>query len=300
MLDFKDITLNDKPLIDGYLNEVTYRNCDFSFANLFCWNHKYRVLYALCEEKLVLRLVCDDGEPCFFTPVGHGNMKKALTEMLDTAKRENFRFRINAATPQAFADIDSAMPSSFRFTLYRDYYEYIYTADSLAHLHGSKLQPKRNHVNQFVKRYPDHAVVPIANDNIDTCRQLYKRWADDLRQRHPDEDLAEEHQSVAIALDNFQQLHLKGCILLVNQQAAAFTYGSPLTSDTFDVMVEKAMPDVIGAYAKINQEMAKSLLPQFQYLNREEDMGIDTLRRAKLSYHPEILLERGAITLKEL
>ena len=105
-------------------------------------------------------------------------------------------------------------------------------------------------------------------------------------------------QAVNLMLDNFDYLGLKGGLICVNGNIAAFTIGEQLTKDTFVVHVEKARTDIHGAYTIINQQFVENEMSEFTYVNREEDLGIENLRKAKMSYHPDILLEKSVARLK--
>ncbi len=300
MINFKAIGLEDRELINSCLQKAKYRNCDFSFANLFCWREKYHTNFAVIDGSVVIRYLCDDGLPCFMMPVGgtNANLEAVLQLMLEEAQKSGYRFRIHAVTDEMFAKLDAALPDTFRFAEARDYFEYLYLREDLAELRGKKYQSKRNHVNRFKKENPEWNIEPVTSGNVGDCAAVYQLWAENYRTAYPDEDLSAEHAAVALALQNFEALNLSGVLLSAAGKPVAFTYGQPLTDDTFCVHAEKALHTVEGAYSVINQEFVKTIPEQYSCINREEDLGLDSLRQAKLSYHPALLLRRGSVCLK--
>ena len=195
-------------------------------------------------------------------------------------------------------ELEELMPGQFTFTADRDYADYLYLRTDLATLAGKKLQPKRNHVNKFKRTYPDYQYTPITPDRIGECLDLEAEWclANNCQQH---EGTGNERRALTYALDHFEELGLTGGILHVGGRIAAFTFGMPINRDTFGVHVEKADTSIEGAYAMINYEFANHVPPQYVYLNREEDLGIEGLRKAKLSYQPAIILQKYSACLKQ-
>ena len=167
----------------------------------------------------------------------------------------------------------------------------------MATLAGKKLQAKRNHVNKFKRTY-NYEYRPITSGHIQECLELEAEWckANNCDQR---EGTGNERQALVYALHHFEELGLTGGILYVEEHIAAFTFGMPINRDTFGIHVEKADTRIDGAYAMINYEFANHIPEQYTYLNREEDLGIEGLRKAKLSYQPALILEKYVACLKE-
>lgn len=298
MITFKPVEISDKPIIDSYLSLVNYRNCDFAFASLFCWQTKYKTSFAIIDGFFVIKYLCDDGLPCFMMPIGEGNLYNVLLKIIEDSKLLHIRFRIHAITSDMFDILNAALPGRLYFEEFRDYFEYVYLRNDLAALAGKKYQPKRNHINQFKKKYPNYQTQLITQKNVDDCRTVYFKWFEG-RNNNQNEDLSDEKTSVMEALDNYERLNLKGLILYADTAPVAFSYGEALTKDTFVVHAEKALPDAAGAYTLINQEFAKQIAIGYQYINREEDLGIESLRKAKMSYQPHMMLRRGSVSLKD-
>lgn len=300
MIDFRPIELSDKALFDKALAGNTIASCDYSFATIICWRDYFSTQVAEVEGFVVCRFTDNDGLPSYSPPFGQGNKRAVIEALVADARERGDQFRIGAATRELFAELDACMNSTLRVEFQRDQYEYIYRRESLATLSGAHLQAKRNHVNKFRRTFPDFSVRKIEESCIDDCKQLYIKWLSQISNR--DADLSELHSeqiSVGYALDHFAQLGLMGVTLWTDNEMIAFAYGEMLTTDTFLTHAEKALTDFDGSYAMINQLTAKMLADNVLYINREEDMGLDYLRRSKMSYHPAFLLEKGRIYLLE-
>ena len=174
----------------------------------------------------------------------------------------------------------------------RNQYDYIYRRTDLAALHGRHMDAKRNHIHRFRAEHPDFEYRPLTPEFFDECRRLTEIWQEEKKQHHNDngndnkiEIIDAEHRVMETIFSNWDALGMIGGSIFVDGRMVAFTYGAAVTTDTFDVCVEKADRHVEGAFAIINQQFAEHLPEQYIYLNREEDMGIPGLRQAKLSYH---------------
>jgi GNAT superfamily N-acetyltransferase len=166
--------------------------------------------------------------------------------------------------------------------------DYIYRAEDLAELRGRKYQPKRNHINNFVARN-DWYAKPLSRANIKDCLTLNDKW---LKGREIGDMERAEQQAIGRAFDNFESLGLRGLVLYADGEPVAFSYGTPITQQTFCTHIEKHDANVQGAAVMINRLMAQSLEEEYEFVNREDDLGLEGLRFAKMSYHPTLLLEK--------
>jgi hypothetical protein len=296
MITFKDITLEDKEAITSITMNSERKNCDLSFSNLCSWRFMYDTKFAIVDGFLLFKFYMNN-QLAYMMPVGEGDLKKILEAIIDDAASEGESFLMYGVCNNMKDEIEKLMPGKFCFSSNRDYVDYIYLRTDLAELKGKKFQPKRNHANKFYKTYTDYEYMPITADRISECLRLEEEWckANDCGQQN---GLGNERKSLTYALNHFDELGLTGGILYVNGKIAAFTFGMPINHETFGVHVEKADTLIEGAYNIINQEFAKHIPEQFVYLNREEDLGIEGLRKAKLSYQPTILLEKNIARLK--
>lgn len=297
MIPFKDITPADKAVITSYTLDSPRRNCDLSFSNLCSWRFLYGTQYAVMDGFLLLKFWAA-GELVYMMPIGQGDLRHVLDALMDDAHHEGQPLCLLGICTDMCDELEELMPGQFTFTADRDYADYLYLRTDLATLAGKKLQPKRNHVNKFKRTYPDYQYTPITPDRIGECLDLEAEWclANNCQQH---EGTGNERRALTYALDHFEELGLTGGILHVGGRIAAFTFGMPINRDTFGVHVEKADTSIEGAYAMINYEFANHVPPQYVYLNREEDLGIEGLRKAKLSYQPAIILQKYSACLKQ-
>lgn len=299
-LPFKPITLEDKAIITSFTLPSDYRNCDFSFANMCSWRFLYDSEYAIAEGFLLIRFWIEDkSRVAYMMPVGRGDLGRALELLEADSLAAGHPLCMLGITPDAKEELEQALPGDFFYIPERDYFDYIYLRENLALLKGKKYQSKRNHINNFKKQYV-YEYVPITPDIVPECLELECKWYRANRTEEDAEELTDERRSLTYALHHFDALGLTGGAICVDGSLVAFTFGGPINHNTFGVHVEKADTNYDGAYTLINQEFAAHLPETFTYVNREEDLGIEGLRRAKLSYNPIILLEKSAAIKKPL
>ncbi len=295
MISFKDIELSDRELITRYTQNSPRRNCDLSFSNLCSWRFLYNTQFAILDGYLLLKFWAEE-ELVYMMPIGNGDLKKVLEALIEDAHQEGKPFCLLGICSGMCSELETFMPGKFQFTADRDYADYLYLRTDLATLSGKKLQAKRNHVNKFKRTY-NYEYTPITPDRIQECLELEAIWckANNCDQY---EGTGNERRALVYALRHFDELGLMGGILHVDGKIVAFTFGMPINQDTFGVHVEKADTSIDGTYAMINHEFAKHIPEQYIYINREEDLGIEGLRKAKLSYQPAIILDKYMACLK--
>lgn len=296
MITFRDLTLQDRDLITKYTLNSGRRNCDLSFSNLCSWRFLYNTKFAIADDFLILKFWADN-ELSYMMPIGKGDLKGIIEKIIEDAKEEKQAFHMLGLTPNMVKDLEESMPGKFIFEANRDYADYIYLRSGLTTLTGKKYQPKRNHINKFKKEYT-YDYMPITSDRIEECLKMEAEWCR-VNNCDQQEGTGNERQAIIYSLNHFEELGLTGGILHANGKIVAFTFGMPISQDTFGVHVEKADTTIDGAYATINYEFANRIPEQYTYINREEDLGIEGLRKAKLSYQPVIILEKSMACLKE-
>ena len=175
--------------------------------------------------------------------------------------------------------------------------DYVYESEKLATLSGKKLHAKRNHINKFKATFENWNFEALTEDNVEECFQMALNW----RRENGCEDDVEKNAEMCVTLNALrlrEELELTGGVLRVNGEVVAFTLGEPVCEDTFVVHIEKAYAEVPGAYPMINQLFAKQVYDRYRYINREEDTGAEGLRKAKLSYYPVFMVEKGVVKEK--
>ena len=292
-ISFKRVTIEDRELLNGYLLNNPYGNCDFAFSNIFMWRDTYKTAYAIVDGFLVLT---SEGR-YYLMPIGDGDIKKALIHMINDAHRRGIPFKMLAVTPEMEMRLNEVMPGCLTFKENRDWSDYIYLSEDLITLKGKKLHAKRNHINRFMNDHPDFEYLEVASKDIPALAEMHEKWCEQNYERDNEEQW-EEARAVKQALAHFDELGLKGGAIKAGGEVVAFTLGQPINNDTFGVQIEKALPDYAAAYSVINQCFARSNALSYKYINREEDLGIEGLRRAKLSYNPVRVLDKKIATLK--
>lgn len=295
IIPFKPITVADADLLRSYTMQSNCMNCDINVANLCSWQFLYHTEYAVVEGFLVLRFV-DDGHVTYMKPIGKGDLRHVLELLMDDARSLGDTFRMACVCPCAQGLMDESMPGAFVYNTNRDRADYLYLREKLVTLSGKKLQPKRNHISKFKRQYPDYEYRPLTPELVTECIRLSEEWCrtNDCREQRA---MMAEQRMIAYALHHIDELHILGGALFVEGHMVAFTFGARINAEAFDVCVEKADTSYEGAYAMINNEFVSHLPEDITYINREEDLGLEGLRKAKLSYQPDLILDKMTATL---
>lgn len=296
--DFKRPQLEDKEVISHYFKHHTSRSCERTFVNVFLWARFYNVTFAIIEDTLVFKSE-DENSFAFAYPAGEPeNVKKALDTLYQYSQERGVPFRLYNVTPDHFEQIEAWYPGRFQIEYNEDLADYVYESEKLCTLAGKKLHGKRNHINKFKSLYEGRwSYETMSGDNVAECFQMALKW----RNQNGCDDDPEKNSEMCVTLNSlrlFRELELTGGILRVDGQIVAFTIGEPVCSDTFVVHIEKAFPDVQGAYTMINQQFVEHECMDYRYVNREEDTGDEGLRKAKRSYRPVFMVGKGVVTEK--
>lgn len=293
-LEFKPIEIGDKAVISSFTWPSDFQNCDFSFANMCSWRFLYDSEFTVAEDQLLIRFKIEKmSRFAYMVPVGTGDFGKAIDLLERDSLAHGHPLCLLGVTPDTKEMLERIFPSKFMYIVERDYFDYIYSREDLATLSGKKYQQKRNHINNFKRRYA-YEYVELSGEMIHECLELESQWFKSNQGKEDVRELTDERRSMIYALNHFVELGLIGGAIRVDGKMVAFTFGAPINHQTFGVHVEKADVNYEGAYTIINQEFCAHLPACFTYVNREEDLGIPGLRQAKLSYQPCILLEKSA------
>lgn len=291
MLDFHTPTLADKKWIDPLIENCGQIGCDISFATTFLWRNKYDIRVCNFENTLYKAYFNRDGVGGYAFPIGEKPPKAMLDIIMRDAKDRSAEPLIGMLSKTNAEILSHLYPDVFEFTEERDSADYIYSRENLALLSGKKFHAKRNHISKFMRNNPDYCYKSLDSSNFEDAYFVAHKWQMSNSTGDTSELLA-----IREALDNFSALELFGGVLYVASRPVAMTIGSKINSSVCDVNFEKAV-DVDGAYAVINNEFAKAH-PEFLQFNREEDLGLDGLRKSKLSYNPDKILMKYTATLK--
>ena len=288
MIEFHPVRLEDRSLIERYTMPSGICNCDLAFANMYCWQEVYHSAWAEIEGFLVIRFQIDGGDRIgYMQPVGEGDFGPIIPLLREDAHAHGQRLRIIGLTDEGRDMIRRMHVGQFAFESDRALEDYVYNAEDLRTLPGRRYQPKRNHINRFTAEYPDYHYEVLTRDRFGECMALEREW----RRAHEGHtsELCAEQRAMQRGFEHFEELGLLGGCIYVGERLVAFTFGSAVNDHTFDTHMEKADTEYDGAFTIINKLFAEHLPERFTLINREEDLGLEGLRRAKLSYHPAFL-----------
>lgn len=288
-LTFHPISLDDRDWINEKLKEDHLDACEYTFANNFMWAKVYDVQVGeVCGCGVIRYREQENFEYSF--PFGNGDKKAAVELLKGICTAHGHKLKLYPIVEKDRSELIKWFPGSFAIDLDRDDFDYIYTVEKLSSLRGKKLHGKRNHIARFMDD-GDWRYEVMSEKNIDECRKMAKEWTA-MRAEKWNKEMEQEIEVLEIAFANFRALDLVGGVLYKSGQIVAFTIGERLNSETFVVHFEKAFPDLQGAYPMINQQFVLHEAQDYRYVNREEDTGDLGLRKAKLSYYPDILLKK--------
>ena len=289
MLDFKPI---EKERINEYKSYYDYTNalgCEFNFVSGYLWSEAYQLRIAFHGGALIKAYFRDDVRVWGYCMPSGSGVTEAVEALFEDARERGQTLRLAYMSQRERDRLETLFPGRFIFTREPDNQDYIYYTDDLAALAGKKFHAKRNHISKFYRTYGDDAhFAPLCLDNLADAMRVVAQGCEE------NGITPQEHAEYAVlqrAFADFDYLNMRGGLLYIGDKPVAMTMGTEISSRCFDVMFEKALRAYEGAYAVINNEFAKTLTA-YRYINREEDLGKEGLRKAKLSYHPAIIYDR--------
>lgn len=296
---FQELKIEDKNILDPYFQLNYHENSHLNFTNLFMWRKPYNIKWCIeddilffiaeyNEEKFALQPLCTEDK--FFMAID--KIKAFFAEY-------NLPLVFSGLEEMAVEKLKEYPAGEFEFEDNRDDYDYVYNSADLIKLSGRKFHSKKNHLNSFRKNYPEAKYLPINNDIITLCKITINGWYKKRLALTPDDPFIKaERDAIIEVLNNFDALKLKGGAIFLVNKVMAFTFGEALNTDTAVIHVEKADPDVNGAYTAINQAFVENEWVDMAYINREEDMGLEGLRKAKESYRPVKMIKKFTAKFK--
>ena len=292
MLEWSIPEAEDEDWINSCIAVSGTMASDASFANIYLLRNKYSTKISRYKD-FIIRKYSGKGARCGYTfPLGKGDVTKALAEIEKDAKECGERLQFAFVTEEQKEVLENAMPARFCYSSDAGDIDYIYLRSELASLSGKAFHKKKNHFSKFVRTYPDYKYYEIGACNIYDAQKVADAWYYEHLQDEDASQLA-EYKAIKEALENFEELGLIGGIIYVNDSPCAMTIASKINENTVDVHFEKAVGEYAlnGGYAAINKLFSEKL-DGVTWLNREEDIGIEGLRKAKLSYRPKIMLKK--------
>ena len=294
VIEFKLIEKGDKKIFDEFYSARYYENAHFTFTNQYMWHKPYNIQWAVENDVLYMITRWQD-KVSMLQPLGaEDKMQGAIANIVDWFKSQEQDEKFIIGLDRTFVEELKRFPDAkFDIKTKIDDYDYVYLAEDLINLSGRKYHAKKNHLNGFRKNYPMANYLTITSEIIPKCKEELQNWYELRLPELPDDPfLEDEHNAIIEILDNFDDFNLKGGAIELDGKVIAFTFGERLNSDTAVIHVEKADPEIHGAYAAINHDFLVNEWSDMKYINREEDMGLEGLRKAKESYNPVKMIEK--------
>lgn len=293
-----------------YLNTQELYGCDCTVANLFLQQEKCKLELKIHDDVLFRYYVKDDLIYGYGFPLSLKNdasdlwLKNALDYIIEDSLVQKRQLQFCLVTKNQKDSLDLYLSKYFNrrinWKTSRADSDYLYLTKNLSELPGAAYQKKRNHISRFERIYKERWTFRTfpENDIAADIIEVSKKWFEENDGNSSDSLMAEQ-KNISLILENAELFGIKGGALYVDEKPVAMTLASEISDKVLDVLFEKAIDEYAknGAYAVINRQFANTSTG-YLYCNREEDLGIEGLRKAKLSYKPDILLEKfyGTVT----
>ncbi|UCC11936.1 MAG: DUF2156 domain-containing protein [candidate division WOR-3 bacterium] len=272
------------------------RISELTFTNLFIWHSVYQTEWSVYQDWLFI-IGSHEGEPFALPPVGPGPREKAVMKLMEYLEKERgaAKPRLERADSTLMQELES--DPALCIQPMREQYDYVYRSRDLIELTGNRYHRKRNHINAMQKKY-SFRYEPMEEIYVHQCTELVEKWCG-IKRCEEDMNLLGEWEAVGEMLAHYQALGVRGGVILIEDRVAAFAFGEMLNPTTAVIHIEKADPEIGELYAVINQQFAAHEFSDASFINREQDLGEPGLRTAKMSYHPDHLVEKFLITISE-
>ena len=293
ILEFKEVAVKDRDLFETYLNKPEHFGSECAFTNLYIWRDYYRTWWAEKYGFLLIKVELE-GETYFLQPFGGRDEDlPLLAKEIREEQGGPFEFR---GIYECSLERLSCLKGDRDFVENRDSWDYVYLQEDLATLRGRRYHGQKNHYNSFKRENPDYVFEMINPENFAECLNFGEEWC--KARMDTDPSIIWEIRALQEAFVNFEALGLRGGAIRVNGKIEAFGFGKAINGEVCDENVEKANPDIRGLYAAIQTECAKYVWPDMKYINREEDIGLEGLRKAKEALHPAFKVKKYSLLVK--
>ena len=299
-----EIKLSDREKLEEFIGGFPHETSGVSFSSIYMWSREYTYRYEIVDDFLCMaglgNFKGEEEEPFLFPVLPRGgkcdkDRLAAVLENLIGRFRKGGKPFVMRLIPAKLREIyEAALPERFIFIDDRSNYGYLYRVSDLAELKGKAFHGKKNHLNRFNCEYGSSCeVVPMSSALTEEALDLVKRINDGKEVSRCERILLEgESLMLEKALPDFEKIGLEGVALRIGGKLQGFAFGGPLGKDTIVEHVEKANIAYNGIYQKLNNEFCRSLGDRYEFVNREEDMGLEGLRKSKNSYRPVRLIEK--------
>jgi hypothetical protein len=295
-MEFSEITLNSKSQFDHYIGQHNPQISELTFTNFFAWRYFYRFRFAIIADLLCVISVPCRNEPFAMMPVGNvreDNFAAAFIALKEYFTERGWKLKFKKVTKEELSFFKGFIASEDSIVHDRDNCDYLYNTVDLVGLKGKKYDGKRNHINKFKKQHT-YEYIPLECSLLDECSRIMEEWCKERNCGCQNGDYCERQANLEL-LRNFRTLGCKGAMIKMDGNFEAFTVGEMLSGDTAVIHIEKARNSVDGLYTILNQQFAEREWSGTTFINREQDLGIEGMRKAKLSYHPARLIDKYTI-----
>ncbi|WP_019240262.1 MULTISPECIES: DUF2156 domain-containing protein [Bacillus] len=299
MLAFKSISLQDKSVLDNYFKKTKNYLSDYCIVDVFIWSEQCNTEYCIKEDFLFVKMNSIlDQTPVYMLPIGSGDLSRSISYIQRDALERGIFLIFTSISYEQKKWLETHFPNQFIIEELRDLSDYIYRSQDLISLKGNKYHSKKNQINRFMKMYQNRwKYESVSAFNMEEIIAFHEKWClENASNNHP--IFYSENKAVTFALENMKELDIIGGALRLDESIIAFTLGARTSKNMIVIQVEKADSNIRGAYQMINQQFAIANCQDVMWINREEDLGIDGLRKAKNSYHPAFLGTKYRATLK--
>lgn len=295
-LKFKPVEIQDRKIIGSYFKADPPEISEFTFTNLFMWEHLYHPQWAEWGNTLLIIFYPDNSSPFGLPPVGTGDKSDSMDILFDNLADVSGEARICRASEDFLNNfVDS---NRYKWIEDRANSDYVYSTMDLIELSGRKYHRKKNHLNRFLKNY-EFEYLELDLELVECFIDLQEEWCQ-MKECVESPGLLAEDYAIHKALTHFEDLDFTGGAIKVEGRMEAFSLGERLNPDTAVIHIEKANPKIPGLYSAINQLSCQNAWAEIDYINREQDLGIEGLRKAKESYHPHHMVTKYTISKKNL
>ena len=293
--EFKPIEIDDRGTIQSALWEYQPDISELTFSNLYMWKDHYGVKWSQYDDYLLFLF---DKSQSGLLPVGRSPRIEVtrlfMNYLGDQLYKKSVLERVDS---RLFGELNGL--NEFIFEPVREHFDYVYRSEDLIYLSGRKYHAKRNFINKFRSTY-EFTYQKMTEEHIEGCLKMAELWCDlHSCDENVNVDIAGEFEAIKIALDNFVKLEFQGGVIEIDGKIEAFTLGEQLNNSTAVIHIEKANPNIRGLYSIINQQFCENNWASVSFINREQDLGEEPLRQAKLSYQPDHLTEKYVVRLKK-
>lgn len=292
---FENIDIDSKEILDKYFKLVDYEACEYCFTTLYMWKDLYKTKYYVEKDFAIVSGEYENKGFLILPLASNENMYKAFDFIIKYFEQREKNIHLKAISKEVVDYLKKEYGNKFSYIEERNNFDYIYEGESLRTLAGRKNQKKRNHLNNFIKEYGDRVKYKTLKEvDFDECKKVMEDW---MKDKDQDLELDSEFKAINRIFKDYDKLKdsIKIAGVYIDSKLEAFSIGEMLNKDMAVIHIEKANADIRGLYPYINKEFLVNEFSDVKLVNREEDLGIEGLRKAKLSYHPVKFVEKYTV-----